>query len=616
MPAASRPPRTKGPGSAPPSKKLAWSAGRKAADRRRTTCDGRQRTDVRITHNIQPPYSVVCHPMLARLSIRDIVLIDRLDIDFGAGLATLTGETGAGKSILLDAFALALGARGDAALVREGAEHGQVIAAFDVAKDHPARRVLVDNDLVGEDELIVRRTQFADGRTRAFINDQPVSVQVLRALGAVLVEIHGQHDERAFVDAATHRALLDAYGGIEDEAAAVARLWAERRACEAAVESHRAAVERAGREAEWLRHAVDELAGLAPQSGEETALAERRTVMMQAEKVAEDLRATYDSVSGPNSPVPPLATAVRRLERRASQAPALIEPAVEAIDAALTSLEEARAQLEQALQVAEFDPQELERIEERLFALRAAGRKYNVPVDELNALAKRYEDDLALLDAGAERLATLQREAQEAAARYRAAAEKLSAGRRRAAQVLDKAVNAELKPLKLERAEFSTEITSDNEGADGLDRVEFWVRTNPGTRPGPLMRVASGGELARFLLALKVVLSDRGSAPTLVFDEIDTGVGGAVADAIGVRLARLASGVQVIAVTHAPQVAARADRHYLISKDALAKGKRVATRVAELENDHRREEIARMLAGAEITAEARAAAERLIRAAG
>jgi len=554
--------------------------------------------------------------MLARLSIRDIVLIDRLDIDFGSGLAALTGETGAGKSILLDAFALALGARGEAALVREGAEHGQVIAAFDIAKDHPARRVLADNDLGGEDELIVRRVQFADGRTRAFINDQPVSVQVLRALGTALVEIHGQHDERAFVDAATHRALLDAYGGIEDDAAKVVQLWAERRTREAAVESHRAEVERASREAEWLRHAVEELSRLAPETGEETALAERRTGMMQAEKVAEDLRATHDSVTGPSSPVPPLATAVRRLERRAAQAPALIEPAVKAIDAALTALDEARTHLEQALRVAEYDPAELERIEERLFALRAAGRKYNVPVDELNALGRRYEADLALIDAGAERLAVLKREAQEATARYREAAEKLSAARRRTAQALDKAVNAELKPLKLERAQFSTQIESESEGPNGLDRVEFWVRTNPGTRPGPLMKVASGGELARFLLALKVVLADRGSAPTLVFDEIDTGVGGAVADAIGVRLARLASDVQVIAVTHAPQVAARADRHYLISKDALAKGKRVATRVAELEAERRREEIARMLAGAEITAEARAAAERLIRAAG
>jgi DNA repair protein RecN (Recombination protein N) len=554
--------------------------------------------------------------MLARLSIRDIVLIDRLDIDFGSGLAVLTGETGAGKSILLDAFALALGARGDVALVREGAEQGQVIAAFDLGKDHPARRVLAASDIGGEDELIVRRVQFADGRTRAFVNDQPVSVQVLRALGAALVEIHGQHDDRAFVDAATHRALLDAYGRLDGDAADVARLWEERRAREIAVEKHRAEVERANREADWLRHAVGELGKLAPEIGEETSLAERRTAMMQAEKVAEDLRVTYDSVSGSQSPVTALAAAARRLERRAVQAPALINPVVKAIDAALTAIDEAGTHLEAALRAANYDPQELERIEERLFALRAAGRKYNVPVDNLAALGQRYQADLVLIDAGAERLAVLEKEAQAAEVRFREAAQALSAGRRRAAQKLDKALNGELKPLKLDRAQFNTQIESENEGPHGLDRVEFWVRTNPGTRPGPMMKVASGGELARFLLALKVVLADRGSAPTLIFDEIDTGVGGAVADAIGVRLARLASEVQVIAVTHAPQVAARADRHYLISKDALAKGKRVATRVAELEAEHRREEIARMLAGAEITAEARAAAERLIRAAG
>ena len=554
--------------------------------------------------------------MLARLSIRDIVLIDRLDIDFGSGLAALTGETGAGKSILLDAFALALGARGDTAMVREGAEQGQVIAAFDLANDHPARRLLAENDLGGDDDaLIVRRVQFADGRTRAFINDQPVSVQVLRALGAALVEIHGQHDERAFVDATTHRALLDAYGDLEGDAAVAARLWDERRARESAVAAHRAEVERLSREAEWLRHAVDELTRLAPETGEETMLAARRTTMMQAERVAEDLRATHDNVSGPQSPVPALSTAVRRLERRAAQAPALIEPVVKALDAALTALDDASNHLERALQVANYDPNELERIEERLFALRAAGRKHNVQVDELAALGRRYQSDLTLIDASAERLAALEQEARAAAARYREAAEELSAARRSAGQKLDKAVNAELKPLKLERAQFSTQIDSEGEGPNGLDRVEFWVRTNPGTRPGPLMKVASGGELARFLLALKVVLTDRGSAPTLIFDEIDTGVGGAVADAIGVRLARLASGVQVIAVTHAPQVAARADRHYLITKDALSKGKRVATRVAELEAERRREEIARMLAGAEITAEARAAAERLIRAA-
>ncbi len=557
--------------------------------------------------------------MLSRLSIRDIVLIDRLDIDFGSGLAVLTGETGAGKSILLDAFALALGARGEAALVRDGAEQGQVTAAFDVGKDHPVRQKLAEHGLAegsAGDELIVRRVQFADGRTRAFVNDEPVSVQALRALGAALVEIHGQHDERAFVDAATHRALLDAFGGIEDNAAEVRRLWHERRTREAAVEAHRAEVERARREADWLRHAVEELDRLAPQPGEESALAAQRTAMMQAEKAAEDLRATHEAVAGPQSAVPPLATAVRRLERRAAQAPALVDPVVKAIDAALNALEEARTHLENALRAAEFDPGELERLEERLFALRGAARKYNAPVDELAALAGRYRADLALIDAGVEQLAALENEAQQAAADYRNAAQKLSAARARVAQKLDRAVNAELRPLKLERAEFSTRIEAVDEGPDGVDRIEFWVRTNPGTRPGPLMKVASGGELARFLLALKVVLADRGSAPTLIFDEIDTGVGGAIADAIGVRLSRLSSSVQVIAVTHAPQVAARADRHYLIAKDALAKGKRVATRIAELAGERRREEIARMLAGAEITAEARAAAERLIRAAG
>ena len=350
--------------------------------------------------------------MLARLSIRDIVLIDRLDIDFGSGLAALTGETGAGKSILLDAFALALGARGEAALVREGAEHGQVIAAFEIAKDHPARRVLAENDLDAEDEVIVRRVQFADGRTRAFVNDQPVSVQIMRQLGVALVEIHGQHDDRAFVDASTHRALIDAFGGIEADAAEVRRLWDERRAREAAVAAHRAEVERASREAEWLRHAVDELGKLAAEIGEEAALAERRTAMMQAEKAAEDLRATQEAVAGPQSAVPPLATAVRRLERRAAQAPALIEPVVKAIDSALNALDEARLHLEHALRVAHYDPQELERIEERLFALRAASRKYTVPVDQLAALKHRYADDLALIDAGAERLAVLEAEAQ------------------------------------------------------------------------------------------------------------------------------------------------------------------------------------------------------------
>ncbi len=553
--------------------------------------------------------------MLSRLSIRDIVLIDRLDIDFAAGLAVLTGETGAGKSILLDAFALALGARGDQTLVRQGAEQGQVAAAFEVATDHPAHALLEANEIAVEDELILRRVQFADGRTRAFVNDQPVSVQVMKQLGEALVEIHGQHDERALTDAATHRRLLDAFGTLEAYAARVAALWEARCAAEAEAAAHRTEVARARRESDWLRHAVDELDQLSPQSAEETTLAGRRSAMMQAEKVAEDLRDAHDVIAGANSNVPALAGVIRRLERRNTQAPALIEPTVKSLDAALTALEETRGHLEAALRAADFDPAELERIEERLFALRAAARKYNVPVDELAALAARYRSDIALIDAGEEKLKSLEEAARAAEADYRKAADALSKSRAKAAAALDKAVNGELKPLKLERAKFSTQIETDPTaaGPNGIDRVEFWVQTNPGTRPGPLMKVASGGELARFLLALKVVLADRGSAPTLVFDEIDTGVGGAVSDAIGVRLAKLARGVQVLAVTHAPQVAARADRHFLISKDALEKGRRVATRVEALAAERRREEIARMLAGAEITKEARAAAERLIK---
>ena len=555
--------------------------------------------------------------MLARLSIRDIVLIERLDIEFARGLAVLTGETGAGKSILLDAFALALGGRGDAGLVRHGAEQGQVTATFDVPKDHPASALLTENGLEDTGEMILRRVQFADGRTRAFINDQAISVQTLKALGASLVEIHGQHDERALVDASTHRRLLDAFSGLEKEVAALEKLWEARREANRELDEHRAGMERAAREADYLRHASDELKQLAPKDGEETALASRRTTMMQGEKIAADLREAQEAVGGSHSPVASLSAAVRRLERRAANSPALVEPAVKAIDIAINALEEADQHLSAALAAADFDPAELERIEERLFALRAASRKYSTPVDGLAALAAKYAADVALIDAGADRLKKLEEVAVAADKRYALAATKLSAARVKSAEKLNKAVNAELAPLKLERAKFTTQVEFDpaSPGPQGYDRVEFWVQTNPGTKPGPLMKVASGGELSRFLLALKVVLSDRGSAPTLVFDEIDTGVGGAVADAIGARLSRLAEKVQVMAVTHAPQVAARANQHLLISKDALDKGKRVATRVNALAADHRREEIARMLAGAEITAEARAAAERLLKAA-
>ncbi|SNT60967.1 DNA replication and repair protein RecN [Tardiphaga sp. OK246] len=556
--------------------------------------------------------------MLARLSIRDIVLIERLDIEFSRGLAVLTGETGAGKSILLDAFALALGGRGDAGLVRHGVEQGQVTAVFDLAKGHPALTILKDNGFDDDSgEMILRRVQLADGRTRAFINDQAISVQTMKAVGAALVEIHGQHDERALVDAATHRRLLDAFAGLEKDVTALETLWDARKTAYAALETHRANMERAARDADYLRHAADELKKLNPKDGEESKLAERRTGMMQGEKIAADLREAQEAVSGHHSPISSLAAAVRRLERRAGSSPSLVEPAVKAIDVAINALEEADQHLSAALIAADFDPAELERIEERLFALRGAARKYSTPVDGLAALAAKYFADVATIDAGAGQLKGLETAASEADKKYSAAATKLSAARIKSAEKLNKAVIAELGPLKLERAKFITQVDSDaaTPGPHGIDRVEFWVQTNPGTRPGPMMKVASGGELSRFLLALKVVLSDKGSAPTLVFDEIDTGVGGAVADAIGARLARLAGKVQVMAVTHAPQVAARADQHLLISKDALDKGKRVATRVNTLAEDHRREEIARMLAGAEITAEARAAAERLLKGA-
>src|SRR5438105_2985914 len=412
--------------------------------------------------------------MLTRLSIRDIVLIDRLDLDFAAGLSVLTGETGAGKSILLDAFALALGARGDAALVRHGAEQGQVRAAFDLPPAHPARALMGQNDIPVEDELILRRVQFADGRTRAFVNDQPVSAQILKSLGGALVEIHGQHDERALVDAVTHRRLLDAFAGLEPDAQEVSRLWEARQARAVAAAAHRTEVERAQRESDWLRHAVEELSRLAPAAAEETALAEKRAAMMAAEKVAGDLRDAHDAVAGAQSPVPALSAAVRRLERRAAPARALIEPSVKALDAALSALEEARAHLEEALRAAEHDPRELERIEERLFALRAAGRKYAVPVDALNSLAERYAADLDLIDAGAEQLGAMEAAAREADEHYRAAAAALSAARREAAKKLDRMVDGELAPLRLERARFCTEIEPAAAGPHGFDRVEFW----------------------------------------------------------------------------------------------------------------------------------------------
>ncbi len=549
--------------------------------------------------------------MLVQLAIRDIVLIDRLDLDLGSGMTVLTGETGAGKSILLDAFSLALGARGDGALVREGQTQGQVTAVFDIAADHAARAVAAAQDIDVDGELILRRVQSADGRTRAFLNDQPVSAQVLRAVGRTLVEIHGQHDDRAMVEAATHRQLVDTFGGLGRLLADVREAHARLRALEAECRSEEARVAAIRAEADYLRHAHAELTALAVEPGEEPMLAERRQDLQAAEKVVVDLRDTQEILAAEGF-VSSLNGALRRLDRRQAQAPHLVEPSVQAIDAALLALDAARDALDQAIRDAEFDPRELEQLEERLFAIRAAARKHNVAADALPALAEQHAETLAALDADEAKLVALALAAVEAQARYDEAGATLSAARKRTAAALDKAVNVELAPLKLERARFTTQVEPEAASADGIDAVSFWVATNPGTRPGPLMKIASGGELARFMLALKVALAAKGSAPTLVFDEIDTGVGGAVADAMGQRLARLALTAQVLAVTHAPQVAARAAGHFRIAKTATDRGKRVATRVTPLEPAARQEEIARMLAGATITEEARAAAGRLL----
>ncbi|PYB75390.1 DNA repair protein RecN [Rhizobium wuzhouense] len=553
--------------------------------------------------------------MLVQLSIRDIVLIERLDLAFETGLSVLTGETGAGKSILLDSLSLALGGRGDGSLVRHGEDKGQVTAVFDVSGSHAARALLKGNGVDDDGDLIFRRVQSADGRTRAYINDQPVSVQLMRQVGQLLVEIHGQHDDRALTDIDAHRMLLDAFAGLTDEVVTLGESYRRWRDAERSFKTHKAKVEAAAREADYLRASVEELEALSPQDGEEDELAERRSRMQKSERITGDISEASDFLNGNASPVPHIASLMRRLERKSHEAPGLLEETVQLLGSALDTLSSAQMEVEAALRRTEFDPRELERVEERLFALRAAGRKYAVAVADLPALAEKMVTDLADLDAGEERLGQLEAAVRETRAHFDHLALQLSDKRRHAASALADAVMQELPALKLERARFMVEVSTDAETAssEGIDTVEFHVQTNPGTRPGPIMKVASGGELSRFLLALKVALADRGSAPTLVFDEIDTGVGGAVADAIGQRLKRLSDRVQVLSVTHAPQVAARASTHFLISKGPAGdQGDKIATRVAVMEPEHRREEIARMLAGASVTEEARAAAAKLL----
>ncbi|SFZ82849.1 DNA repair protein RecN (Recombination protein N) [Devosia enhydra] len=552
--------------------------------------------------------------MLSALSVRNIVLIDQLDLGLDVGLTVLTGETGAGKSILLDALTLALGGRGDASLVRAGSDSGQVVAVFQLPAPHAARALLKDNGIADDEDIILRRMQFGDGRTRAYINDQPVSAALLQQVGRLVVEIHGQHDDRALVDPATHRALLDAYGGHGRAVAIVASAHAALSDAEARLAAQRAQVAEAAAREDYARHVVEELTKLAPGVGEEDELAERRHRLQQLERSAEEVREADDVLNGPSSPSGELAQLMRRLGRKVDSGQSIFAPLVDALDAALVQLDQTSEALEAIKREMAFDPLELEQTEERLFALRAAARKHQVLCDELPAVLARYEADLEALQSGEQVAARLEAEAGAARAAYHLAATELAELRRTASAALSDAVGQELPDLKLGSARFIAEVTTDTERVanSGYDTVSFVVQTNPGTLPGPMLKVASGGELSRFLLALKVVLADKGSAPVLVFDEIDTGVGGAVADAIGRRLSRLSRTVQVLAVTHAPQVAARAGHHLLIEKQAIAEGAFMRTHVRPLDGGLRREEVARMLSGASVTEEARAAARRLL----
>jgi DNA repair protein RecN (Recombination protein N) len=550
--------------------------------------------------------------MLAELSIKDVVLIERLDLSFESGLSVLTGETGAGKSILLDSLSLALGARGDGRLVRKGIKEGSVIAVFELPNSHRVHEMLKFNEIEVEDQLIIRRVQKSDGKTRAFINNTPVSASVLRQIGSYLVEIHGQHDDRAMLDASTHLSLLDAHGGLDAHLVLVSNAWGAWQRAAKKLAGLKAEVEEAQREADYLRSSCEELKILAPEPGEETELADRRQNMMKIEQVATDLSEANQTLSGNGSPVTVISNLARQLERKRQQVPELIGQTLDHLDEALTALYAAQNSLEVAYRETEFDPQDLENSEERLFALRAAARKYSVAVENLPDLAVRMADNLAMLEDGEDRLGALEKEVANLEAEYMRLATELSDKRSVAVEGLTSSVMTELPALKLENAQFIVHHEKGVPTAKGIDQVEFWVQTNPGSNPGPMRKVASGGELSRFMLALKVALADRGSAPTLVFDEIDSGVGGAVADAIGQRLSRLSAGVQVLSVTHAPQVAARANQHYLISKSAGAGEDRVSTDVRSLSSQTRLEEIARMLSGATITDEARAAAEQLM----
>ncbi|EIZ81368.1 DNA repair protein RecN [Novosphingobium sp. Rr 2-17] len=551
--------------------------------------------------------------MLSRLSIRNIVLIEALDLDFAGGLGVLTGETGAGKSILLDALGLVLGNRADSGLVRAGADRASVTASFDFATlPEPLRTIIADAELEVEpgEPLILKRQLRADGGSKAFLNDQPVGVALLRELAPALVEIHGQHDDRGLVNPRGHRLLLDRFAG--GDVARVAAAWSTWRNAREALDTARAQVARAAEDQDLLLAHLAELTVLAPETGEEDTLAQARAQMQKGEKLADDLAALQRLWTGSDSALANLRGASRRLDRIAGEHPLLAE-ALAALDRAVIEAGEAEEALERAAEALAFEPDELDRIETRLFDLRAAARKQSCQVDDLPEKMREMREALEAIEGGTEHLAELEAAANKAALAYRESAEALHEARRAAAQRLDTAVKAELGPLKLDSARFRTAVTrlpEERWGAHGLDSVEFLISTNPGADFAPLAKIASGGELSRFILALKVALAEEGGAATVIFDEIDRGVGGAVASAIGERLARLASAGQLLAVTHSPQVAARGDRHYMIAKSS--EGTVTRTSVHLLSAADRKEEIARMLSGAEVTAEARAQADRLL----
>jgi DNA repair protein RecN (Recombination protein N) len=556
--------------------------------------------------------------LLTSLSLRDVVLIERLDLSLGAGLTVLTGETGAGKSILLDGLGLALGGRAEAGLVRAGAEQAVATACFAPPRDHPVGLVLAEHGLDAADELVLRRLVGKDGRSRALINDQPVGVALLRRIGGMLVEVQGQHDQQGLADAGTHRGVLDGFGVPGAALNAVGTAWVGWRAAESALETARAAIAAAQRDQEWLTHQVAELDELAPEEGEEAALAAARHDLQQGERRAEAIANALEEFNPrdrrSSGPAASLRAAGRALERLVPPRSGEANPAQAAL-AAIERAEEALAEAESLLQAfareTADDPRQLERLEERLFALRAAARKHAVPVSELARLRGALQARLAALATGEAEIAVLAAAAERGRRAYDEAAERLSELRRGAAGRLDKALNRELPPLKLDRARFSTEISRLEEaGPHGVDGVRFLIATNPGQPAGPLVRVASGGELSRLMLALKVVIASNAPLPTLIFDEVDAGVGGATAAAVGERLARLAEAVQVLVVTHSPQVAARGATHLRVAK--AVKGQRSATTVSVLAAGERREEIARMLAGEIVTDAARVAADSLL----